>query len=55
MESPHGFFFIEAVTLNAEVFVISGDNNKSAGSMEKYNYLSDTWSECAAMPCKVIN
>ena len=54
MQSTHGFFYIEAVSLKSEVYVVSGDNYASSGCMEKYNYLDDQWTACTSMPRKVM-
>lgn len=54
MKSTHGSFYVEAVSLNSEVYVISGDNFDSAGTMEKYNYIDDKWTLCASMPKKTM-
>merc|ERR1711988_181010 len=52
MNTAHGYFFIEAVAMKGEVYVISGDDSKSAGSMEKFNYLNDEWITCPSIPSK---
>ena len=52
MNMMHGYFFVEAVAMKGEVYVISGDDHKSAGTVEKFNYLNNKWSVCANLPCK---
>ena len=52
MNTMHGYFFVEAVAMKGEVYVISGDDHKSAGTVEKFNYLNNKWSVCANLPCK---
>lgn len=52
MRTSHGMFCIETVTLNGEVFTVSGDDSKSAGTMERYNYLTDEWISCPSMPTR---
>lgn len=52
MNISHGYFFIEAVAMKGEVYVISGDDSDSAGTVEKFNYLNNEWTACPSIPCK---
>ena len=52
MNTTHGYFFIEAIAMKGEIYVFSGDDSKSAGTVEKFDYLSNQWSTCPSIPSK---